>query len=229
MSLLLSPLDALAGRLGLSPESELLALAVTHSSYAAEHNCESNERLEFLGDAVVDLAIADFIVREYPELSEGASSILRSRVVNEDSLAQAATRLGLASFLRIGRGVVKEKGLERPSMLADAFEAVVAALYLERGYEPARSFVQTILADDVANASSASDTLDPKTRLRQWAEAAGLGVPVYDVASSGPSHDMMFEATVSIGAALRASGRGRSKKRAETQAAEAAWKGRIDA
>ena len=229
MSLLLSPLDALAGRLGLSPESELLALAVTHSSYAAEHNCESNERLEFLGDAVVDLAIADFIVREYPELNEGASSILRSRVVNEDSLAQAATRLGLASFLRIGRGVVKEKGLERPSMLADAFEAVVAALYLERGYEPARSFVQTILADDVANASSAADTLDPKTRLRLWAEAAGLGVPVYDVASSGPSHDMMFEATVSIGAALRASGRGRSKKRAETQAAEAAWKGRIDA
>ena len=120
VSLLLSPLDALAGRLGLSPESELLALAVTHSSYAAEHNCESNERLEFLGDAVVDLAIADFIVREYPELNEGASSILRSRVVNEDSLAQAATRLGLASFLRIGRGVVKEKGLERPSMLADA-------------------------------------------------------------------------------------------------------------
>ncbi len=229
MSLLLSSLDALALRLGLSPESELLALAVTHSSYAAEHDCESNERLEFLGDAVVDLAIADVIVHEYPGLNEGASSVLRSRVVNEDSLAGAATRLELASYMRIGRGVAKEHGLERPSILADAFEAVVAALYLERGYEAARSFVQEALADDVTRASSAPDTLDAKTRLRQWSEAAGLGVPVYTVVASGPSHDTRFDATVSVGAALRATGRGRSKKRAETEAAEAAWEGLSDA
>lgn len=229
MSLLLSSLDALASRLGLSPESDLLALAVTHSSYAAEHDCESNERLEFLGDAVVDLAVADLIVQRYRELNEGASSVLRSKVVNEDSLARAATRLELARCMRIGRGVAKEHGLERPSLLADAFEAVVAALYLERGYEAAKSFVQTELADDVELASTASDTLDAKTRLRHWAEAAGLGVPVYEVTSSGPPHDTVFEATVSIGSSLRATGWGRSKKRAETQAAEAAWEGRIDA
>ncbi len=229
MSILLSPLNALADRLGLVPESELLALAVTHSSYAAEHNCESNERLEFLGDAVVDLAVADLIVRQYPQLDEGSGSVLRSRVVNEGSLARAATRLELARYLRIGRGVEKEQGLERPSILADAFEAVVAALYLEQGYEAAMIFVQDALADDVAAASSIADTLDPKTRLRQWAEAAGLGVPNYAVVAEGPSHDAIFEATVTVGGDLRATGRGRSKKRAETSAAEAVWEGRRNA
>ena len=229
MTLLQSPLNALAHRLGLSPESGLLALAVTHSSYAAEHHCESNERMEFLGDAVVDLAIADVIVRDYPDLNEGASSVLRSKVVNEDTLASAASRLDLATYLRIGRGVMKEQGLERPSILADAFEAVVAALYLERGYDDAKQFVQDTLAEDVVRASSASDTLDAKTRLRQWAEASGLGVPTYEVVSSGPSHDAVFEATVTVGTALRATGQGRSKKRAETQAAEHAWEGCSDA
>ncbi len=225
MSTLLSPLDTLAHRLGLEPTSETLVLALTHSSYAAEHATESNERLEFLGDAVVDLAIADLIIREHPELNEGASSVLRSRVVNEDSLATAATELDLATHLRIGRGVIKENGLQRPSILADAFEALVAAIYLERGYDAAKEFVQRALASAVANASSVTSTLDAKTRLRQWSEAAGLGVPVYETVASGPSHDTVFQATVRVGE-LCATGVGRSKKRAETRAAEAAWEGR---
>ncbi|HEY1222552.1 MAG TPA: ribonuclease III [Acidimicrobiales bacterium] len=215
MSLLLSSIDALADTLGLRRDSELLALALTHSSYAAEHECESNERLEFLGDAVVDLAVADLILRDYPYLNEGASSVARSRVVNEASLARAASRLDLARHVRIGKGVVKEQGLERPSLLADVFEAVVAALYLERGY-------------DVASASTIRDTLDPKTRLRQWAEAHGHGAPVYELEAKGPSHDTQFEATVRVGD-LRASGTGRSKKRAETEAATNAWERRGDA
>jgi ribonuclease III len=225
VSTLLSPLDTLAHRLGIEPTSETLVLALTHSSYAAEHATESNERLEFLGDAVVDLAIADLILREHPELNEGASSILRSRVVNEESLATAASELDLASYLRIGRGVKKENGLSRPSILADAFEALVAAIYLERGYDAAKQFVQHALADAVAHASSVPSTLDAKTRLRQWSEASGLGAPVYEIVASGPSHDTVFEATVRVGE-LRASGTGRSKKRAETRAAEAAWEGR---
>ncbi len=110
VSLLLSPLDALAERVGLSRESEILAVALTHSSYAAEHQCESNERLEFLGDAVVDLAVADLIVTAYPQLNEGSGSLVRSRVVNESSLAEAATALDLASSIRVGRGVKKEHG-----------------------------------------------------------------------------------------------------------------------
>ena len=114
VSLLLSSNDALAETLGLRPDSEVLALALTHSSYAAEHHVASNERLEFLGDAVVDLAVADLIVRDYPDLDEGASSVTRSRVVNEASLARAATRLDLARYVRIGKGVVKEQSWPRP-------------------------------------------------------------------------------------------------------------------
>lgn len=218
--------DSLAEQLGLSPGSALLSVALTHSSYAAEHDCPSNERLEFLGDAVVDLAVADLIVTQYPLLDEGSGSLVRSRVVNEASLAGAARRMDLATFIRVGRGEVKSNGLERASLLADAFEAVVAAIYLERGYDAAKQFVQDTLGDDVDAAAQRPDDVDPKTRLRQWAEASGLGTPVYDVAADGPAHQTTFEATVRVGTALAAQGSGRSKKSAETQAARAAWERR---
>jgi ribonuclease III len=226
--LLQSPLESLAERVGLARSSEVLAVALTHSSYAAEHECESNERLEFLGDAVVDLAVADLIVTAYPELNEGSGSLVRSRVVNESSLAEAATRLDLASAMRIGRGVKKEHGLERPSLLADAYEAVVAAIYLENGYDAAKSFVHETLGDGVADAASRPGDSDPKTRLRQWSEANGLGTPDYDVTSSGPSHDATYRAVVRIARRAMGTGEGRSKKSAEASAAEDAW-GRRDA
>lgn len=226
--MLQSPLDSLAERVGLARASALLAVAMTHSSYAAEHECESNERLEFLGDAVVDLAVADLIVTAHPELNEGSGSLVRSRVVNESSLAEAATRLDLASAMRIGRGVKKEHGLERPSLLADAYEALVAAIYLEKGYDAAKSFVQVTLGDAVADAASRPGDSDPKTRLRQWSEANGLGTPDYDVTSSGPSHDATYSAVVRIARRDMGIGEGRSKKSAEARAAEDAW-GRRDA
>lgn len=229
MSLLLSPLNSLADRLGLSPQSEMLARAVTHSSYAAEHDCASNERLEFLGDAVVDLAIADLIVNDYPDLDEGSGSLVRSRVVNEAALAHAAQRIDLGSYVRVGRGEVKSNGLQRSSLLADTFEAIVAALYLERGYEVAKEFVQNTLGDDVAEAALHPDEVDPKTRLRQWTELTGRDVPVYEVRVHGPAHAASFDATVSIDGVMRASGQGRSKKIAEAQAARAAWEVRDDA
>jgi ribonuclease-3 len=207
--------------LGLEPGSLALRQALTHSSYAAEHDGESNERLEFLGDAVVDLAVADFIVTSFPDLNEGAASVLRSRVVNEDSLALAARQLALGEYLRLGRGVIKEKGGERPSLLADAFEAVVAAVYLERGYEGAQDVVINQLREAIIEASG-GDTLDAKTRLRRWAELHGERSPVYEVTSTGPSHDATFVATVSVGSLL-ISASGPSKKRAEANAASAAW------
>jgi len=228
VSLLQSQLDALAERVGLARANEVLAVAMTHSSYAAENECESNERMEFLGDAVVDLAVADLIVTAYPELNEGSGSLVRSRVVNESSLAEAATRLDLASAMRIGRGVKKEHGLERPSLLADAYEALVAAIYLEQGYDAAKSFVHATLGDAVADAASRPGDSDPKTRLRQWSEANGLGTPDYDVTSSGPSHDATYRAVVRIARRAMGTGEGRSKKSAETSAAEDAW-GRRDA
>lgn len=222
-------LDTVAERLGLDVASPLLVTALTHSSFAAEHDVDSNERLEFLGDAVVDLAVADLIITRYPDLDEGSGSLVRSRVVNEAALARAARHLELGAVLRVGRGVKKENGAERPSLLADAFEAVVAALYLERGFEAAKAFVQASLGDDVALAALSPDDVDPKTRLRKWSESSGLGAPVYEVTSEGPAHDTTFEATVRIGATLHAVGHGRSKKIAESQAAQMAWEKRRDA
>ncbi len=226
---MVSSLDSVAERVGLDSSSSLLQTALTHSSYAAEHDVESNERLEFLGDAVVDLAVADLIVTRYPDLNEGTGSLVRSRVVNEAALARAARAIQLGLALRVGRGVIKENGAERPSLLADAFEAVVAAIYLENGYDAARSFVQSALADEVEVASVAPGEVDPKTRLRQWAEASGRGTPRYDVISEGPSHDVTFVATVLVGGQVAASGEGRSKKSAEANAAQAAWRTLVDA
>ncbi|NNN07999.1 MAG: ribonuclease III [Acidimicrobiaceae bacterium] len=219
---------ALAVQLGLAPGSSALRQALTHSSYAAEHDLESNERLEFLGDAVVDLAVADYIVGRFPLINEGTASVIRSRVVNEDSLADVARCLDLGEMLLLGRGVVKERGSERSSLLADAFEAVVAAVYLEAGYDAARDVVVHQLEESIVIASQAGDTLDAKTRLRRWAEEHGLDVPVYEVNSSGPSHDVTFVATVSVGSLL-ASSAGPSKKRAEVNAALAAWEELSDA
>lgn len=229
MRVLVSSLDAVAERVGLEPASPLLVTALTHSSYAGEHDVESNERLEFLGDAVVDLAVADLIVTRYPGLDEGTGSLVRSRVVNEAALAEVARELGLGQVLRVGRGVKKEHGAKRPSLLADAFEAVVAAIYLERGYGVARTFVHELLGDAVHDASEKPGDVDPKTQLRQWAEATGLGTPTYEVTAEGPSHDVSFVATVRVGELLVVSGEGRSKKSAEGRAALAAWERHLDA
>jgi len=226
---MVTSLDSVAERLGLAATNPRLLTALTHSSFAAEHAVESNERLEFLGDAVVDLAIADLIVTHYPELDEGSGSLVRSRVVNEAALADAAKRLGLGDALRVGRGVIKENGAERPSLLADAFEAVVAAIYLERGFEVARNFVHASLAEEVEEASKRPGDADPKTLLRQWAEATGRGTPTYEVVAQGPSHNVTFTATVRVGDAIVLTGEGRSKKSAESRAARTAWRAHFDA
>jgi ribonuclease-3 len=226
---MVSSLDTVAERLGLAATSPLLLTALTHSSFAAEHDVDSNERLEFLGDAVVDLAIADLIVTKYPQLNEGTGSLVRSRVVNEAALAEAAKRLDLGASLRVGRGVKKENGAQRPSLLADAFEAVVAAIYLERGYDVAKNFVHEALANEVEDASHEPSDVDPKTQLRQWAESSGRGTPVYRVVADGPSHDVTYRATVSVDKEVIASGEGRSKKSAEASAAQTAWQRHLDA
>ncbi|OYV58477.1 MAG: ribonuclease III [Actinobacteria bacterium 21-73-9] len=220
-------IDALAARVGLDPSCPALATALTHSSYAAENGVESNERLEFLGDAVVDLVVADLIVTDFPALNEGTGSLVRSRVVNEGSLARAARELDLGPALRVGRGVAKERGHERPSLLADAFEALVAALYLERGFEAARAFVAAALGEALAEAASEpAGVVDPKTLLRQWAESSGLGTPRYEVDARGPAHDARFVARVELAGRELARGEGRSKKAAEVAAARTALEAR---
>jgi len=229
VSLLLPSTEDIARRVGLGPDSHLLEVALTHSSYAAENGVESNERLEFLGDAVVDLVVADAIIRDHPELDQGTGSLARSRVVNESSLAQAAAELGLGDAVRMGRGERKSNGARRPGLLADAFEAVVAAVYLELGFESARDFVLELLGESLAEAAASPEEVDPKSRLRQWSESRGLGAPTYDVVSQGPSHATEFEATVRVAGLVSGVGRGRSKKAAEVAAAKTAWEGRDDA
>ncbi len=220
--MVITDLASFAARVGLDADSALLSQALTHSSYATEHDLVSNERLEFVGDAVVGLAVADHVVASYPALNEGQASVLRSRVINENALADAARLVDVGSVLRVGKGVLKENGLERPSLLADAFEAVVAAIYLEKGFAVAKAFVLEVLAEIIVVAAQSTSTLDPKTRLQQWAGFAGLGAPQYEVHAQGSATDASFVATVRVGSIV-ATGIGRSKKRAEAAAAVAAW------
>jgi ribonuclease-3 len=223
---LTSVAESLSERLGFAPDSPLFVRAVTHSSYAGEHGEESNERLEFLGDAVVNLAIADAILRDYPELNEGGGSLARSRVVNEQSLAVVAHDLGLPHVMRLGKGEMKSGGAQRPSLLADALEAVIGALYLERGAEVAIRLAQELLAPVLADAAASPLASDAKSQLRQWAEAQGFGAPHYEVTVSGPDHDPLFFVRVTVDHAVVGEATGRSKKAAEIAAALAAWEGR---
>jgi ribonuclease-3 len=209
---------------GLDPEDPRLVEALTHSSYAAEHDVTSNEQLEFLGDAVVDLAVAEYVVRTWPDVDEGVASVVRSRTVNEASLATVARDLALGEHLRIGRGVRKERGAERDSLLADVFEALVGAVFSVRGYDAAREFVVSQLAERIDAAARHGDVIDVKTHLRRWAESQGLAPPEYELSAEGPAHDVTYEARVVVGS-LVGVGRGSSKKRAEAAAAAAAWEG----
>ena len=229
MVVLTSPLSALADRLGLNEESSYFLTALTHSSFAAEHSTESNERLEFLGDAVVNLAIAEAILRDYPELDEGTGSLARSRVVNEPTLARVALALGVGEVVSLGKGERKSGGATRPSLLADAFEALIAAVYFERGVVAASSLAQELLAEDLRIAAASPQDSDPKSQLRHWAATTGRGLPVYDVVGSGPDHDPTYTAVVTIDGVARGTATGRSKKVAEASAALMAWEGRDNA
>jgi len=220
---------SLEERLGFAPQSALFARALTHSSFSGEHDVESNERLEFLGDAVVNLAIADAILRDYPQLNEGSGSLARSRVVNEDSLAAVAREIGVPEALLLGKGEAKSGGSTRPSLLADAFEALMGALYLERGAEFAVTTAQILLASTLAEAARSPLVSDAKSQLRQWAEAQGFGPPIYDVTVTGPDHDPTFIVRVTVDHAVVGEATGRSKKAAEIAAALIAWEGRRNA
>ena len=221
--MVITDLVTFAQTIGLSAESPVLEEALTHSSYAAEHDCASNERLEFLGDAVLGLIVAEYVLATYPEFNEDRASVLRTRVVNEDALADCARAIALGGVVRVGRGEIKQHGYERASLLADAFEAVIAALYLDRGYEAARDFVLDALADTIAEAAAAGSTMDPKSQLVQWSLRSGHGNPIYTVVAHGVAPEVTFVADVVAGPV---SGRGeaRSKKKAELAAASAAWK-----
>lgn len=214
--------------LGVDLDAELLTLALTHRSYAYENGgLPPNERLEFLGDAVLGLVITDRLYTDHPELPEGQLAKLRASVVNMHALAGVARELGeggLGHYLLLGRGEELTGGRDKASILADGLEAVLGAVYLENGIEVARDVVHRLFAPLLAEAPQRGAGLDWKTSLQELTAAAALGVPEYRVEEEGPDHRKEFSAFVSVGGDTLGRGDGRTKKEAEQKAAEAAWR-----
>jgi ribonuclease-3 len=194
-------------------------LALTHRSYAFEQPepIPHNERLEFLGDAVLGVIVTDLIYVEYPELSEGEMARLRASVVNTSALADLGRTIGLGEHIRLGKGEESSGGRDKSSLLADSFEAVVGATYLDRGIEAVKEALIPLFADGIAR-SVAGPRYDVKTALQELVVRRG-GFPSYRVASSGPDHDKRFTAHVYVDDELYGVGSGRSKKEAEQAAA----------
>ena len=216
--------DALFSALGVELDIELTVLALTHRSFAYEHGgLPTNERLEFLGDAVLSIVVTDALYHDHPDLPEGRLAKLRASIVNMHALAGVGRRMGLGRMLRLGRGEELTGGRDKASIVADAVEAVLGAVYLEHGLEVARTVVQTLFADLMAGAPLLGAGLDWKTSLQELSAATGLGVPEYRVTEEGPDHSKQFAASVLLGGQIRGAGAGRTKKEAEQQAAAAAF------
>lgn len=205
-------------------DRELLLRALTHRSYAHEAPCGGhNEPLEFLGDAVLGFLVAERILRRRPDLDEGGMTRLRSSLVNAGSLAAEAARIGLGRALLLGRGEEGSGGRGKASLLADAFEALVGAMFLDGGIRPVRSLVRRLFGERIDGATSRFGAGDAKTELQELFQSRGWVLPRYRlVEQSGPDHAREFVVEVVGGGHVSARGAGTSKKRAEQAAAAAA-------
>ncbi len=197
----------------------LLQHALLHRSHAAETaSGEDNERLEFLGDAVLQLVVTDHLYLQYPDLSEGTMAKIRAACVNRDELADIAKHLDLGPNLALGRGEEASGGREKASILGDALEAVIAAVYIDAGIEVARTVVLSMWEPLVAERAVEPGKRDYKTRLQEELAARGLR-PKYRVTESGPDHAKLFDARLEVEGKPAGAGQGRSKKEAEQAAA----------
>ena len=200
----------------------LLSRALTHRSYLNEHPeaLEDNERLEFLGDAVLDFFVGAWLYNHYPEMPEGDLTRMRSALVHTAQLAEFARVINLGGAMRLGRGEVQAGGCERPGLLCDTFEAVVGALYLNQDIQGVRKFLTPLLESTAEDILVNRKDEDPKSRLQEWAQGHGYAAPVYITRSvSGPDHLKMFEVDVLINSRASGSGSGSSKQAATKQAA----------
>ena len=196
---------------------------MAHRSWCAETpGTSSNERLEFLGDAVLGLVVTDHLFRTYPDLPEGELAKVRASVVNSAALAEVAATLNMGDAVLLGKGEDQSGGREKPSILADAMEAVIGAVYLDGGWDAADRLVMTLLEDRIEEAAAGPGGQDYKTRLQELA-ARHDQLPRYVLEEEGPDHAKRFFATVSVGGSAEGRGDGRSKKQAEQAAARAAW------
>jgi len=212
-------------RLGVQLADDLLEHAFTHRSYAYENGgLPTNERLEFLGDSVLGVIVTETLFRTHPDLSEGRLAKLRAAVVNMRALAGVARELKLGQYLRLGRGEEATGGRDKSSILADCVEALIGAVYLARGFAVAGLVVHRLFDDLMESSARLGAGLDWKTSLQELVAQLSVGSPEYVIAESGPDHAKTFEARVRIGSDSYGHGVGRSKKEAEQQAAETAWK-----
>jgi ribonuclease III len=218
--------DALITRLGLSGELTHLEEALTHRSFANEQRKEGhrdNQRLEFLGDAVLGLCVTDALMAKYPDANEGELSRMRAILVNAEALSSWARSVDLGAALRMGRGALATGEHERLNVLADAAEAVMGAVYLDRGLEEARRLVHAVIDEPMSHLSESMAAHDPKSTLQERIQAVGGTSPRYrTVRIEGPPHHREFFVVVEIGPEVLAEGRGRSKKLAEIDAARTA-------
>jgi ribonuclease III len=214
----------LAERLGQELATpSLLQQALSHRSWCAEQGgLPSNERLEYLGDAVLGLVVAEHCYRRFPDMPEGELAKVRAAVVNARVLAEVAEQLGIGTALLLGKGEEASGGRTKPSILADAFEAVVGALYIEAGWTAAEHLVLSFLRPRIERAAAEPDDFDQKGLLQELTVRQGEGIPRYVVVGTGPDHDRQFEAAVFVNGVQLGAGTGGTKKDAEQEAARRA-------
>ena len=211
-------LDALQGRLGHRfADPTLLTRALTHRSFGADHN----ERLEFLGDAVLNLAVSGLLFERFGGSDEGDLTRVRAHLVREESLHRAALGLGLPEVMRLSDGESRAGGANRPSILADAVEALIGAAFLDGGYERAAELVRRLFGDVITSTEAASWSKDAKTELQEWLQARRIAVPSYRIiGTSGQAHAQTFEVECAVPSlSVVETGRGRSRRAAEQEAA----------
>lgn len=216
--------ESLTEKLGVEIDAELLALALTHRSYAYENGgLPHNERLEFLGDSVLGLAVTAQLYERFPDVPEGDLAKRRSAVVSTLALADVARGIGLGEHLMLGRGEEQTGGRDKDSILADATEAVFGAAFLSAGRAAADALVLRLITPLIEDPARYGAAVDPKTSVQELAARLGVETPSYVVTSTGPDHDRRFRAVLTVGE-YTASGTGTSKKQAEMAAALTLWR-----
>ncbi|RCK76202.1 MAG: Ribonuclease III [Anaerolineae bacterium] len=205
----------------------LLQRALTHRSYLNEHSevIEDNERLEFLGDAVLDFFVADWVYHHFPEMAEGDLTKLRSALVKTEQLAEFARQLGLGEMMLLGKGEAESGGRNRANLLCATFEAVIGAIYLDGGIEEVQKFLKPIVEKTAEEIIAQNKEREPKSVLQEWAQSNGYGPPAYRTISvRGPEHAKTFEVEVYIGSLCYGRGEGPNKRVASKNAAKMALK-----
>ena len=212
-------------RWGIDIPRPLLRRALTHRSFAFEHDEAHNERMEFLGDSILGMVVADRLFRQFPEASEGDMSRMKTYVVSERALADIARGLDLGQSIRLGKGEAMSGGREKDSILSDTVEALIAATYIEHGLEATRKVVESLVEQKIADASVLGPNLDWQTSFEELAHGEGMeGTLQFDITHTGPDHARVFTAVAHMSGRTWGSGSGTSQKNARRKASEASYR-----